>query len=501
MDEIDNGRKRLRKSTKTEEDRLSALPDEILIEILSLFSINSAAATSVLSSRWRYLWTKVTTFNFNSNKSKKNSRKITDILGDILQQLTSSKLHTFNLQLHSLCKLLKPCVAESCLREICRRKPDHIKVNSKREFFHVPELLFKTQSLVTLELSGVVCFSNFVLENIQLPNLKHLTLGCLFDVHSWLENLVRCLPMLEELDLRFESYYQLQKTPISILNICALNLKLLRIEMHSQWRTQRTNIFINAPELTYLSISDPNSFYYFRHHPSTLVTADINFTIEDVFGGDRKWMDGSKDYIHQVSKFVGGMSNVKELYLMLDSETNIYSYYKFEEHRLLPIFHNLAYLNVSFEDVGLIVWKDLLLSMHCFPNLNQLVVNLNTGYPIPVERSGWCDAPDSIPDCLVNKLKRIEISGLGVHVELRLLKYILSHATVFEELHICVRYKSPICKKTQLWNECAFCTSLFSLPRASSTCEIVFSGLHIQASSNDSKNGHLACEMIGFDVT
>lgn len=69
------------------QDRLSSLPDAIL------FINISAASTSVLSQRWRYLWTGVTHFKLCCQHYE------TRFIGDVIQQLTSPKLYDFNLVL------------------------------------------------------------------------------------------------------------------------------------------------------------------------------------------------------------------------------------------------------------------------------------------------------------------------------------------------------------------------------------------------------------------
>nr|XP_023915106.1 putative F-box/LRR-repeat protein At1g56400 [Quercus suber] len=46
--------------TNLSQDRLSDLPDEILVSILSLLKLEERQRTSILSRRWRYLWTSVT---------------------------------------------------------------------------------------------------------------------------------------------------------------------------------------------------------------------------------------------------------------------------------------------------------------------------------------------------------------------------------------------------------------------------------------------------------
>lgn len=42
------------------DDHISQLPDEILVDVLSCLSMKEAARTTILSSRWRYLWNSFT---------------------------------------------------------------------------------------------------------------------------------------------------------------------------------------------------------------------------------------------------------------------------------------------------------------------------------------------------------------------------------------------------------------------------------------------------------
>ncbi|CAI9115820.1 OLC1v1016821C1 [Oldenlandia corymbosa var. corymbosa] len=61
---------RLKKCAKKEQppDRISHLPNEILVHTLSFLTLEDAIETSVLSKRWRDLWLNVARLDFDSQK-------------------------------------------------------------------------------------------------------------------------------------------------------------------------------------------------------------------------------------------------------------------------------------------------------------------------------------------------------------------------------------------------------------------------------------------------
>ncbi|KAL2896647.1 hypothetical protein RDABS01_038431, partial [Bienertia sinuspersici] len=157
-------------------------------------------------------------------------------------------------------------------------------------------------------------------------------------------------------------------------------------------------------------------------------------------------------------------------------------------HGSLPIFPNLNSLDTTLKFVGLNGWKDLLFALQFFPNLNHLKVSMEHDRPLDLEEHNNWYAPDYVPDCLVRKLKKLELMMTLKMTDnnLKLLAYILSKALVLEKLCISCRHKGRSAKD-QLWNALNFCCSLFKLPRGTSTCEIEISDAYIKASSNDFK--------------
>ncbi|XP_021716014.1 F-box/FBD/LRR-repeat protein At5g56420-like [Chenopodium quinoa] len=482
-------RKRTRRST--EEDRLSSLPDAILTDILSLLPINSAATTSVLSHRWRHLWTTVTRLQFTT-------------VAHIFRQLTHrNHLRIINLDFSKLSYYLNFDLLNSYFRQFSRQNVEEISIEYtiSEGYYRVPSCLFNSQFLVVLRLEGMFKLEK-PLNNLgfQLPNLKKLVLCYIVHIPFWFETLFTSCPLLEYLCLHVELLEPKNAPSLNApsLRISAPNLKSFYIHILGfSSMMQRAKIYFDAPKLENLSISDCTSFYYFIRYPTTLVNAEIDLS---------KWIDDDEadevddeDYLQHMCKFVGKMFSVSHLKLMADRDTNILPYLDYGGDAYLPIFRNLIHLETGFTDVGMSGWTDLLYYLQCFPNLEHLKVDMTVDPPYA--QSMWCDV-HSIPNCLVSKLKTIEIGRLkGTSNELELLAYILSNANVLEKLRLHVHIeekfdlKDVLQKAYEVWKECQFYKAVFELPRSSSTCEVVVSGRSVSASGNALQNGYLTSQI------
>uniref|UniRef100_A0A803MEZ9 F-box domain-containing protein n=1 Tax=Chenopodium quinoa TaxID=63459 RepID=A0A803MEZ9_CHEQI len=457
-------RRRRRRLTDDGEDRLSSLPDAILTEILSCLPINSAATTSVLSRRWRHLWTGVTRFEIYNIKSR-YPPDFLSIVSNILMHLTSPKIDVFKIQVRSIITLvIELDELESFFHEICRRNVQQLICNGEEycdKYFPVPTCLLSCQSLVTLELFGSLEYDWEKNKNrdvqLKLPNLKKLTFCYLRQVPPWLDSLSESSPLLEELTLMFAlfGYRQLPNT-MPLLNLSFPNLKSLNLMVEACYEEPGVDVIsIDAPKLTHLQIN-----HIFGYHLGPLPYK--------------------------------GMSSIYNLELKLQQYCNVFTDLSVNVNLLM--FSNLVHLTTTLDRVDLNGCKDLLVSLQCFPNLKHLHVKLEEmDYGSKMKHRNW-HAPDIVPSCLMSKLKTIDIKGLqlsGSIGGLKLLGYILGNAKVLEKLYLEDVWFHERTKQETLWTECEFCRSLYKLPRSSSTCEVVFSGRFITSSSNTFKNGRL----------
>lgn len=155
-------------------DRLSSLPDDVIHKILSSMNIRDVIKTSVLSSRWRYIWTSMPHLDFSLTPA--------EIVANVLSNVMS---HRDNLaQLSSL--IISPCkpdfvFVERILKYAFGKNVQKLILISSFPSYDltIPVSLFKSKSLKSLSLG--VCIIRFNLPE-STWELSALTALHLYDV-------------------------------------------------------------------------------------------------------------------------------------------------------------------------------------------------------------------------------------------------------------------------------------------------------------------------------
>ncbi|GKC36922.1 putative leucine-rich repeat domain-like protein [Tanacetum coccineum] len=186
--------------TDLEVDRLSSLPDDLIHKILSFVDIKDAVETSALSSRWRFIWTRLPYLNFSTEsfstshmfskfvthvlsrngetdlfsvklifREKFNQVLIKRILNNALSRNVQQLRITF---LHRKCKMQLPLLLlnSESLKHLSLKGSAELNTVKLTSIWHLPALT--TLNLYYLNLDN--CHSVLALS----PNLKNLNLNC-----------------------------------------------------------------------------------------------------------------------------------------------------------------------------------------------------------------------------------------------------------------------------------------------------------------------------------
>jgi len=156
-------------TSEVEVDRISNLPEDILVHIFSPLPTKQAFVTSILSKRWKNLWCLVPALEFAGTKS-------------VTKDLAS--------------------------REAAG---NHYMHNWERIYPEFPNTIFTLETLVILKLSSLFMGEEFCNYLIRLPSLKTLHLKDIeFQQYGDLDCLLEGCPVLEDLQLYDISYVSLQ---------------------------------------------------------------------------------------------------------------------------------------------------------------------------------------------------------------------------------------------------------------------------------------------------
>ncbi|KAL7129566.1 hypothetical protein ABFS83_13G075900 [Erythranthe nasuta] len=197
-------------------DRLSDLPDSILCHILSFLLTRNSVATSILSRRWRYLWSFVPNLDFDFEVE---STTIDRVL--LLHKL--QKIDTFRITEGGYDYSVRQI--EAWIRFAVERNVKNLDLHFDYEGWvpPSPKCLLTCKTLVDLRLTNCTLFP-VITGAVCLPSLKILHLQ-FYHEYETLPHLLSGCPVLENLLLQLYFNY-------CSCRISSPTIKSLRINFH-----------------------------------------------------------------------------------------------------------------------------------------------------------------------------------------------------------------------------------------------------------------------------
>lgn len=233
------------------EDRISSLPDDLLVTILLSVPLKDAAATMILSKRWRFMWTMLPILVYKeSDVESKNS--VWDFLDKSLE-LHKAPLLGMYMQLGPQCPLdadVGKWVATALDRGLALLI---FELRWSADPTSLPMTLYSCKSLKILRLSHKVLVD--LPSSIWLPSLQILELNCVvYKNEDSLKRFLSSCPVLESMTVTRE-----KDDNVKIFTVKApylLDLSYGNYMSDDDEEDTGRCLVIDTPALTYLDIAD-----------------------------------------------------------------------------------------------------------------------------------------------------------------------------------------------------------------------------------------------------
>ncbi|CAH8268263.1 unnamed protein product [Arabidopsis lyrata] len=443
---MEQGGKSSRMGDFMSEDRISELPEVLLLKILSSLPTKLVISTSVLSKRWRSLWKMVPRLEFESY------RNIYEFAENVTRSLLSHKAPVLE-SLHLKVRDQFDGVYVGVWATIAFAR--HV-----REFvldlsfchglqIRFPSSLFCFDTLETLKLMNYVYLDFPSLVSMKSLRTLHL-LSLVYKGDESVHNLFSSCPNLEHLVLRRGFSHDYVKN----FTIEAPSLKTLSLSDSFRAR-ESSGYVIKAPSLKYLGIESVEGYEFFLiENASELVEASIRNVSKIVN-----------------EKILGSLESAKRLSLDLSPLKITYP--------TEVMYHQLVYLEMHTHKVEW--WNMLTVMLDSSPKLQVLKLidhetrQENLEFNKQYTDQGEWNQPKYVPECLMSHLETFmwRNCNWGREEEKEVATYILRNAgqlkkATFSTDPIESKRLCKLAKRSKMRNE------LDGVVRASSSSHLVF---------------------------
>ncbi|XP_074305360.1 F-box/LRR-repeat protein At3g59190-like [Silene latifolia] len=447
-------------------DMISSLPDELLGQIISFLPTTCAVKTSILSKRWRYLFTLTTCLSFDDkrypmkNERTEFVRRFKEYVDNVLKLHQMSPIKKFSLVCHAnyhdsdLNRWFTYALQKGV--EEFHYKLDQTDCVPNHDGF------FTCETLMSLKMMGPRDREYYKIEiplSTSLPKLKilHLDHIIFFDFES-IERLFSGCELLEELALKYCNC-DIDGHAIHCTGI----LKVLTIE---DCRFLLGTFEIDAPNLAYLNYSSNIGVRIVPSWKNSCSFKEAKLTFN--CSADSGTNEDSLEFDHELIK--AAAYKAVELRLEKDSVELLLTP---DDGEQMPEFHSLSTLYLG--DCPYNEWKYVTCLLEKCPQLED--VCFDSGLHCCQCCKYRC--PDNCYDSLsysdINlvpfscHVKMIEVfSFCGHRCSLSLIGHLLRSASVLRELNVYTIFDINVenVEAAQL----DICMDLLRLPRASKDC-------------------------------
>ncbi|KAA8524930.1 hypothetical protein F0562_011432 [Nyssa sinensis] len=422
-------------------DRFSNMSDDILGQILSSIPTHLAVQTSVLSKRWRDVWTRAANIHlddrlsFFSTKPKPTFESSADqILCRNQMPLRKFSLHCFRFRDVSRINAWIECALE--------RKVTELDLFLADPYSQLTQRIYTCENLEVLRM-----YSDFDLHiprnSVGFPRVKTLHLSVANPNSFLMRKLFRKFPVLEELQIDGVTCKERRSFKIFVPTLKRLAIRIANRNNGTDYSCY--DFYVIAPALEYIDISDDTISLYHMEEKSlqSLIKAQVDVGAGIDFTNNDCWHGAYNRAMGLLSEVV----NTKFLSLSASTiqvlNTGWYQTKQLPKFpKLVPTLPNLTSLELHVFDG--FDWESVVLDyLKKAPKLEAFVLNILKGPKIDCWESSGQQRFAPV-DCLLPQLKVIEIRGLkGRKNEQVFLKYLLKNAKFLEKMIINAASPSP----------------------------------------------------------
>ncbi|KAF8093007.1 hypothetical protein N665_0393s0009 [Sinapis alba] len=416
-------------------DRISQLPEHLLLKILSFFpTTKDVVATMVLSKRWQFLWMLVPRLVYDDNHQNITKENFSRFVDRSLLLHEAPVLESLQFKFGGKSSDEDIGVwARTVSRRHVRELVIEIDRSSCTTQAILPKSLYTVSGmLVTLKLNNMVLLDDV----LSFPSLKKLSLDNIMyqGGDESVNRLLTNCPVLESLDVE-----RCLDDNVTIFTVRVPSLKILFMcNKREKTSDDAERVVIDAHSLETLTFDDFTGCVLETETPN-IVTAYIDII-----------------YNHS-GKILGSITTVKDLFLCLLSSKHSY-----------PggfVFHRLVYFTLCRCDKQ---WLNLLMGvLRGSPKLRGLKLDQYHGSQADQPSPCWSE-PSLVPECLLSSLETLEWTSYeGTKEEKEVVEFILRNGRCLKKVTISSK-PTDSDKKLEMIKELALSF------RRSPICQLVF---------------------------